>query len=182
MNKTTKTVLTVVGVTAAGAGLLYAARQVSFAKNIRVVDVDFNIFGTLFATAYALSNDEGSLNDLLDQGLTFDLTLQNDSNIEIEVKQVDLDVRFDNTLVGQLSSEFNQVIPPNSQSPLLLTLDFVDNLTLIQLGLFAADHMVGDSGVNVTIDGNVKSTASIFETINTKYNITFDSQSLEEIL
>jgi hypothetical protein len=185
MNKKTKTALTVVGVTAGALGLIYGIRQFNLAKNVKVKAVDFNIVNALFSAGYdALQGNE---QEIFENPVYFDLIIVNDSTIEIEVQQVDMEVRFDSQVVGYLTAPFTQVIPAKGEGIIQVDFEFADTYTLddaIQdIALHFAPPILGQGGdgIKVTIDGNVKSKASIFETINTSYNIQFYSQS-EEIL
>ena len=67
--------------------------------------------------------------NILDNSFAFDLILENNSNIEIEVQEVNFEVRFENQVVATLSSPFNQIIP--AQTEALLQLDF--NFTIYNI-------------------------------------------------
>jgi hypothetical protein len=175
MNKRTKRALTVVGVVAGGVGLVYAIRQINFARNISVREVSLDLGDTLFdATLDVIT---GNAQDILNSPFAFDVVLENNSNFEIEVKEVNFDVRFENQLVATFTSPFSQIIPANTEALLQLDFNFVDNIDTADIVGFAINHLA--DGIDITIDGKVKSTASVFETINTNYYITFNSKNQE---
>ena len=125
--------------------------------------------------------------------LPLNLTLNNDSNIDVTIKNVSFDITWmgsgtallegRNLIIGTVESDNETVIKKNSKGYLGLTISLAPlaNLSMAEMVILGTDLLpVIGNGIDVMIDGNIKLKASIFETVYYPYTLMINtSEGLE---
>ena len=169
MKKQTKVVLGLfltIGVVGVAA---YFIRQAKLLKSICVKAGNIDWEGALLE-AVGVYTSGGSLTDF---SLPLNLTLINNSNSEVTIKKVDMDLYAEGDLIGQVSTDFEQILGKKSETILNVDFDFTQDANLIALG--AADLL---GSLDFTIRGTITAEASVFETIEITYLSTFNAAGL----
>ncbi len=98
--------------------------------------------------------------------IPLELNMRNASDVDVEVKNIDLDIYFDDIHIGSIQSQQESILSANSISTLELDVDLDLKGDLIDLGLniFAGDN-------TLEIFGNMKLKASIYEEYNYPYQL-----------
>ena len=86
MNKGTKALLGILGILGVTAVAAYFLRQAKLLKEICVSSTNFDWASNLISTAQAVLNPE----DGQALNLDYSITLENNSNIDVEIKEIDL--------------------------------------------------------------------------------------------
>ena len=162
MKKQTKVVLGLfltIGVVGVAA---YFIRQAKLLKSICVKAGNIDWEGALLE-AVGVYTSGGSLN----------LTLINNSNSEVTIKKVDMDLYAEGDLIGQVSTDFEQILGKKSETILNVDFDFTQDANLLALG---AAELLGS--LDFTIRGTITAEASVFETIEITYLSTFNAAGL----
>lgn len=188
MNKTTKTILTV-GAVLGGVGVVsYFIRQGKLLKQICVSSTDLAWKTTLLGIATDIKNGNAPSVDL-----PLNLTLKNDSNIDVTIKDVSFDITWlgsgtsllegRNLLIGTVDSNEETVIKNKSTGYLALKINLAPlaDLSSGEMVMLGSDllPLIGN-GIDVLIDGNIQIKASIFETINYPYSLMLNTSDAIE--
>ena len=128
--------------------------------------------------------------------IPFDLELSNSSAIDITIKEIDLIVKANDTILAKIYSESNQLIPKKSSSKLEILVDANPELTQNDLTELLGSGLLGGTGLGnfldslnlidldndivFSVDGNIKLKASIFETYNLPYYMRANVNELLE--
>lgn len=188
MNKTAKTILTV-GAVIGGVGVVsYFIRQGKLLKQICVSSTDLAWKTTLLGVANDIKNGTSPSVDL-----PLNLTLKNDSNIDVTIKDVGFDITWlgsgtsllegRNLLIGRVDSNEETVIKKKSTGYLALKINLapLSDLSAGEMVMLGTDMLpVLGNGIDVLIDGNIQIKASIFETINYPYSLMLNTSDAIE--
>ena len=188
MNKTAKTILTV-GAVIGGVGVVsYFIRQGKLLKQICVSSTDLAWKTTLLGVATDIKNGTSPSVDL-----PLNLTLKNDSNIDVTIKDVGFDITWlgsgtsllegRNLLIGTVDSNEETVIKKKSTGYLALKINLapLSELSTGEMVMLGTDMLpVLGNGIDVLIDGNIQIKASIFETINYPYSLMLNTSDAIE--
>ena len=188
MNKTAKTILTV-GAVIGGVGVVsYFIRQGKLLKQICVSSTDLAWKTTLLGVANDIKNGTSPSVDL-----PLNLTLKNDSNIDVTIKDVEFDITWlgsgtsllegRNLLIGTVDSNEETVIKKKSTGYLALKINLapLSDLSAGEMVMLGTDMLpVLGNGIDVLIDGNIQIKASIFETINYPYSLMINTSDAIE--
>ena len=188
MNKTAKTILTV-GAVIGGVGVVsYFIRQGKLLKQICVSSTDLAWKTTLLGVATDIKNGTSPSVDL-----PLNLTLKNDSNIDVTIKDVEFDITWlgsgtsllegRNLLIGTVDSNEETVIKKKSTGYLALKINLapLSELSTGEMVMLGTDMLpVIGNGIDVLIDGNIQIKASIFETINYPYSLMINTSDAIE--
>ena len=175
------------------AAAVYFIRQAKLLKEICVKSTYFD----WNAIIYDVGSNVISGDPITDVDIPFDLELSNSSAIDITIKEVDLIVKANDTILARIYSESNQLIPKKSSSKLEILIEVNPELTqgdmteLLGSGLLGGTglgNLLGslnlidlDNDIVFSVDGNIKLKASIFETYNLPYYMRANvNQLLEE--
>tara|TARA_R100001244_G_C5171163_1_gene131672 strand:- start:3424 stop:3951 length:528 start_codon:yes stop_codon:yes gene_type:complete len=98
--------------------------------------------------------------------IPLELEMANNSDIEVEVKEIDFDIFFDGTHIGRVNSQQEAVLGANSVNELEIDvdLDLAGDIGSLALSLIAGDNVI-------EIVGNIKIKASIYEEYNYPYQL-----------
>ena len=188
MNKTAKTILTV-GAVIGGVGVVsYFIRQGKLLKQICVSSTDLAWKTTLLGVATDIKNGTSPSVDL-----PLNLTLKNDSNIDVTIKDVGFDITWlgsgtsllegRNLLIGTVDSNEETVIKKKSTGYLALKINLapLSDLSSGEMVMLGTDMLpIVGNGIDVLIDGNIQIKASIFETINYPYSLMLNTSDAIE--
>lgn len=188
MNKTAKTILTV-GAVIGGVGVVsYFIRQGKLLKQICVSSTDLAWKTTLLGVANDIKNGTSPSVDL-----PLNLTLKNDSNIDVTIKDVGFDITWlgsgtsllegRNLLIGRVDSNEETVIKKKSTGYLALKINLapLSDLSSGEMVMLGTDMLpIVGNGIDVLIDGNIQIKASIFETINYPYSLMLNTSDAIE--
>ena len=188
MNKTAKTILTV-GAVIGGVGVVsYFIRQGKLLKQICVSSTDLAWKTTLLGVANDIKNGTSPSVDL-----PLNLTLKNDSNIDVTIKDVEFDITWlgsgtsllegRNLLIGTVDSNEETVIKKKSTGYLALKINLapLSDLSAGEMVMLGTDMLpIVGNGIDVLIDGNIQIKASIFETINYPYSLMLNTSDAIE--
>ena len=188
MNKTAKTILTV-GAVIGGVGVVsYFIRQGKLLKQICVSSTDLAWKTTLLGVANDIKNGTSPSVDL-----PLNLTLKNDSNIDVTIKDVGFDITWlgsgtsllegRNLLIGTVDSNEETVIKKKSTGYLALKINLapLSDLSSGEMVMLGTDMLpIVGNGIDVLIDGNIQIKASIFETINYPYSLMLNTSDAIE--
>ena len=188
MNKTAKTILTV-GAVIGGVGVVsYFIRQGKLLKQICVSSTDLAWKTTLLGVANDIKNGTSPSVDL-----PLNLTLKNDSNIDVTIKDVGFDITWlgsgtsllegRNLLIGTVDSNEETVIKKKSTGYLALKINLapLSDLSAGEMVMLGTDMLpIVGNGIDVLIDGNIQIKASIFETINYPYSLMLNTSDAIE--
>ena len=169
------------GLLAAGvAAAVYFIRQAKLLKEICVKSTYFDWNAVIYDIGKNVING-----DPLDIDVPFDLEMSNASAIDITIKEVDLIIRANNTIIGRVFSDTNQVIPKKSTAKLEILIEASPDLTQDQITELLGSGILGGTGLGnildslniidldndivFSVDGDIKVKASIFETYNFPY-------------
>lgn len=105
--------------------------------------------------------------------IPLELNMRNASDVDVEVKEIDFDIYFDDINVGSIKSQQESILSANSISTLELDvdLDLKDNLLDLTLNIFAGDN-------TLEIFGNMKLKASIYEEYNYPYQLKLQGSKI----
>tara|TARA_R110002073_G_scaffold30649_5_gene95183 strand:- start:3399 stop:3995 length:597 start_codon:yes stop_codon:yes gene_type:complete len=188
MNKTAKTILTV-GAVIGGVGVVsYFIRQGKLLKQICVSSTDLAWKTTLLGVATDIKNGTSPSVEL-----PLNLTLKNDSNIDVTIKDVGFDITWlgsgtsllegRNLLIGRVDSNEETVIKKKSTGYLSLKINLapLSDLSSGEMVMLGTDMLpIVGNGIDVLIDGNIQIKASIFETINYPYSLMLNTSDAIE--
>ena len=188
MGRASKIIITT-GAVLGGVGVLaYFLRQGKLLKEICVSSTDLAWKTTLLGVA-----NDIKLGNTPSTDLQLNLTLNNDSNIDVTIKNVSFDITWmgsgtallegRNLLIGTVESNNETIIKKNSVGYLGLNINLepLTNLTMGEMVILGGDllPLIGN-GIDVMIDGRIKLKASIFETVYYPYTLMINtSESLE---
>ena len=175
------------------AAAVYFLRQARLLKEICVKSTYFD----WNAIIYDVGSNVISGEPITDVDIPFDLELSNSSAIDITIKEIDLILKANDTILAKIYSESNQLIPKKSSSKLEILIEANPELTqgdmteLLGSGLLGGTglgNLLGslnlidlDNDIVFSVDGNIKLKASIFETYNLPYYMRANvDQLLEE--
>jgi hypothetical protein len=189
MGRAAKTIITTAAVLGGVGVLAYFLRQGKLLKDICVSSTDLAWKSTLLGVATDIQNGNTPSVDL-----PLNLTLNNDSNIDVTIKNVSFDITWmgsgtallegRNLLIGTVESDSETVIKKNSKGYLGLTISLAPlaDLTTGEMVILGGDLLpVVGNGIDVMIDGNIKLKASIFETVYYPYTLMMNtSEGLED--
>jgi len=193
MGRASKTIITTVAVLGGVGVLAYFLRQGKLLKDICVSSTDLAWKTTLLGVATDIQQGNTPSVDL-----PLNLTLNNDSNIDVTIKNASFDITWmgsgttllegRNLLIGTVESDSETVIKKNSKGYLGLTISLAPlaDLTTGEMVILGADLAsslvpVLGNGIDVMIDGNIKLKASIFETVYYPYTLMMNtSEALED--
>ncbi len=172
------------------AAAVYFIRQARLLKDICVKSTYFDWNAVIYDIGKNVING-----DPLDIDVPFDLELSNSSNIDIEIKEVDLEIRANCIGVGRVYSDTIQKIPKKSSAKLEILIEANPDLTQDDITELLGSGLLGGTGLGnlldslniidldndivFAVDGNIKVKASIFETYNFPY---FMRASVGELL
>ena len=188
MNKTAKTILTV-GAVIGGVGVVaYFIRQGKLLKQICVSSTDLAWKTTLLGAANDIKNGTPPSVEL-----PLNLTLKNDSNIDVTIKDVGFDITWlgsgtallegRNLLIGRVDSNEETVIKKKSTGYLALKINLapLSDLSAGEMVMLGTDMLpIVGNGIDVLIDGNIQIKASIFETITYPYSLMLNTSDAIE--
>ena len=119
MNKGTKALLGILGIFGVTAVAAYFLRQAKLLKEICVSATDFNWLSNLISVLQAVtgSNNGETLN------LDYSITLVNNSNIDVELKEINLELRSSQGRIAIIRNDFVEVL--EKQSTKTIPLDIV---------------------------------------------------------
>ncbi len=173
------------------AAAVYFIRQTKLLKEICVKSTDFDWNAIVYDVGSNVINGE----PIADVDIPFDLELSNSSAIDITIKEVDLIISANDTIMARIYSESNQVIPKKSTSKLEILIEANPDLTQGDMTELLGSGLLGGTGLGnllnslnlidldndivFSVDGNIKVKASIFETYNLPY---YMRSSIEELL
>ena len=170
MKKETKVAIGILGVIGVTAVAAYFLRQAKLLKEICVSSTNFDWASNIVSTAQAVLNPE----DGQVLNLDYSITLENNSNIDVEIKEIDLELRSSQGRIALIQNDFVEVLPKKSSKtiPLDIVLAIDPSISLADL---AVDQAVG--GIEMQITGDIVAKASIFETIRVPYRSRFNTGS-----
>ena len=170
MKKETKVAIGIIGVLGLTAVAAYFLRQAKLLKEICVSSTNFDWASNIVSTAQAVLNPE----DGQVLNLDYSITLENNSNIDVEIKEIDLELRSSQGRIALIQNDFVEVLPKKSSKtiPLDIVLAIDPSISLADL---AVDQAVG--GIEMQITGDIVAKASIFETIRVPYRSRFNTGS-----
>lgn len=169
MKKNTKVALGIfltIGIVGVAA---YFIRQAKLLRNICVKAAGIDWEATLLEAVGVYQS--GS--PLTDFSLPLDLTIINNSNSDVTIQKVELDLYAEQNKIGVVATDFEQILKANSQSTLSVNFAFEEGVNIAALG-FA--ELVGD--IDLTIIGTITAQASVFETIEIKYLSEFTAAGI----
>lgn len=174
MNKGTKALLGILGIFGVTAVAAYFLRQAKLLKEICVSATDFNWLSNLYNVLSSVTNPQEG--DVLN--LDYSITLVNNSNIDVELKEINLELRSSQGRIAIIRNDFVEVLAKKSTKtiPLDIVLAIDPSISLADL-LF--DQAVG--GIEMQIIGDIVVKASIFETIRIPYRSRFNTGSNSNI-
>jgi hypothetical protein len=174
------------------AAAVYFIRQAKLLKEICVKSTYFD----WNAIIYDVGSNVISGDPITDVDIPFDLELSNSSAIDITIKEIDLIVKANDTILAKIYSESNQLIPKKSSSKLEIFVDANPELTQNDLTELLGSGLLGGTGLGnfldslnlidldndivFSVDGNIKLKASIFETYNLPYYMRANVNELLE--
>jgi len=152
----------------------YFRRQRKLLSGICVSETSLNWRTTIYNILKGTSNLEG---------IPLTLSVVNNSNIDVTIKEVDLDVLVNNTVIGYVGIEDSEefVISKNSESTLELYIS-LNPETLAQIisnPLLALLDLLVDTNT-YKIRGNFVISASVFETLEYPYYLEVTGSELTE--
>jgi len=150
--------------------IAYFVRQGRLMKNISVEagSVDWN--ATILEAAQLYSSGQS----IAQISLPLDLILTNDSNTDVTISNVDLDLYAEQDLIGTISTEFEQLLAKKSVGELSVDFNFVEGANLGAIVAAEASSILPFiDAMDYTIVGSIKAKASVFESIKIKYRSTF---------
>tara|TARA_A100001201_G_scaffold121531_1_gene105223 strand:+ start:59 stop:616 length:558 start_codon:yes stop_codon:yes gene_type:complete len=170
MKKETKVAIGILGVLGVTAVAAYFLRQAKLLKEICVSSTNFDWASNIISTAQAVLNPE----DGQVLNLDYSITLENNSNIDVEIKEIDLELRSSQGRIAVIQNDFVEVLPKKSSKtiPLDIVLAVDPSISLVDL---AADQAIG--GIEMQLSGDIVVKASIFETIRVPYRSRFNTGS-----
>ena len=170
MNKGTKALLGILGILGVTAVAAYFLRQAKLLKEICVSSTNFDWASNLISTAQAVLNPE----DGQALNLDYSITLENNSNIDVEIKEIDLELRSSQGRIAVIRNDFVEVLAKKSSKtiPLDIVLAIDPSISIADL---AVDQAVG--GIEMQLSGDIVVKASIFETIRVPYRSRFNTGS-----
>ena len=117
--------------------------------------------------------------------LPFTLSVDNSSKIDVEIREIDLDIYLGTTHVGYIYSNTKKIVRKNSISDITVNIGIDDDLNIAEIG--AATNAVqnafeeigqwlglnetGGSLPNIEVRGNIEIKASIYEVYNYPYRM-----------
>jgi hypothetical protein len=160
--------------------IAYFVRQGKLLRQICVSHTDIGWESTVYEVGTAVYNGETPSN----LEVPFHLTLVNNSNIDVIIKDVDMSITWlsqdtallgSDKLIGNVKSTREDKLVKNSTTTITMNVDLspITNLTTGQLLLLTGD--IASNGIRVIVQGNVKLKASIFETINYPYYLNMNT-------
>ena len=188
MARASKIIITTAAVLGGVGVLAYFLRQGKLLKQICVSSTDLAWKTTLLGVANDIKQGNSPNVDL-----PLNLTLNNDSNIDVTIKNVSFDITWmgsgtallegRNLIIGTVESDNETVIKKNSKGYLGLTISLatLTKLSMAEMVILGTDLLpVIGNGIDVMIDGNIKLKASIFETVYYPYTLMINtSEGLE---
>jgi hypothetical protein len=147
----------------------YFIRQAKLLKNICVKAGGIDWEATLIE-AFGVYTSGSPISDF---SLPLDLTLINNSNSDVTIKKVQLDLYAEGDKIGVVATDFEQILAKSSESVLSVDFVFDEGVSLVALG---AAELLGS--LDLTIIGTITAEASVFETIEIKYLSTFTASGL----
>lgn len=163
-------------------GIAYIFRQKKLLKNICVYHTDIGWEATLYDIASSMQAGTAPTLEM-----PFQLTLVNNSNIDVTVKEVDMSITWLTTgtslltsdqLIANIYSARETILNKKSETTLTINVDLspLAQLSSGQLAILAADvNSLTGNGIDVLIQGNIKLKASIFETVNYPYYLRMNT-------
>jgi len=147
----------------------YFIRQAKLLKNICVQAGSVDWSASVVEVAQIYQSGE----PITEIELPLDLVLTNDSNTDVTIQKVDLDLYAEQDKIGVIATDFEQILEKNSIGDLSVDFQFIDDVNLVGLGVaYGTGVLIGDP-MDFTIKGKITAKASIFETIEIKYTSTF---------
>lgn len=150
--------------------IAYFIRQAKLLKNICVKagSVDWN--DTILEAAAIYSSGQ----PVTEFSLPLDLTLTNNSNTDVTIKKVELDLYAEQDLIGTISTDFEQLLAKNSVGELSVDFNLVEGANLAAIVAAETSSLLPFvDAMDYTIVGSIRAKASVFETISIKYRSTF---------
>jgi len=174
MAKGKKVIFTTVAALGIIGAIAYFMRQAKLLKEICVSATNFNWVSNLYSVLSDIINPQDG--DILN--LDYSITLVNNSNIEVEIKEINLELRSSQGRIAVIKNDFVEVLGKQSTKniPLDIVLAVDPNISFLDL---LADQTIG--GIDMEITGNIVVKASIFETINIPYRSRFNTGSNSNI-
>jgi hypothetical protein len=150
--------------------IAYFVRQGRLMKNISVEAGSVDWSAAIIEAAQLYSSGQS----ITQISLPLDLTLTNDSNTDVTINKVDLDLYAEQDLIGTISTDFEQLLAKKSVGELSVDFNFVEGADLSAIALAEASTILPFiDAMDYTIVGSVRAKASVFESINLKYRSTF---------
>tara|TARA_R100000664_G_C2720643_1_gene114255 strand:- start:432 stop:989 length:558 start_codon:yes stop_codon:yes gene_type:complete len=170
MNKGTKAIIGLLGILGVTAVAAYFLRQAKLLKEICVSSTNFDWVSNLVSILQAITNPE----DGQVLNLDYSITLVNNSNIDVELKEINLELRSSQGRIAVIRNDFVEVLARKSTKtiPLDIMLALDSNISIVDL---IADQAIG--GIEMQIIGDIVVKASIFETIRVPYRSRFNTGS-----
>ena len=153
---------------------LYFIRQARLLKNICVQAASVDWTGSVIEASqvYAAGQPIESFS------LPLDLVLTNNSDSDVTIKRVDLELYAEQDRIGVIGTDFEQILNKQSVGELSVDFRFTEDANLGGLAAaYTTGVLVGDA-LDFTIIGTINAQASVFETINIKYRSTFTLSEL----
>ena len=152
----------------------YFMRQAKLLKNICVQAASVDWSASVIEVAQLYNNGQPITNI----SLPLDLTLTNNSNIDVTINNVELDLYAEQDKIGVIYTDFEQLLAKNSVGELSVNFNFVEGAELGGLGIAYGTGALVGTPLDFTIVGSIKAKASIFESIDIKYRSTFTLSEL----
>ena len=129
MNKGTKALLGILGIFGVTAVAAYFLRQAKLLKEICVSSTNFDWASNIISTAQAVLNPE----DGQVLNLDYSITLENNSNIDVEIKEIDLELRSSQGRIAIIRNDFVEVLGKKSTKtiPLDIVLAIDPSISLV---------------------------------------------------
>ena len=112
MEKETKVAIGILGVLGVTPVAAYFLRQAKLLKEICVSSTNFDWASNIISTAQAVLNPE----DGQVLNLDYSITLENNSNIDVEIKEIDLELRSSQGRIAIIRNDFVEVLPKKSSA------------------------------------------------------------------
>ena len=174
MAKDKKVIFTTLAALGIIGAIAYFMRQAKLLKEICVSSTDFNWISNITSIVSDLINPQDG--DVLN--LDYSITLVNNSNIDVELKEIDLELRTSKGRLAIIRNDFVEVLEKKSTKtiPLDIILAIDGDINILDLGV---DQL--DGGIDMQLIGDIVVKASIFETIKIPYRSRFNTGSNSNI-
>ena len=159
----------------------YFLTQFKLLKEICVTNTNLQCRSTLVQAINQIVQGNPTAN----LSLPFTLSVDNSSKIDVEVREIDLDIYLGTTHVGYIYSSSKYIVRKNSISDISVNIGIDDDLNVAdiaaatnavqnaiqELGQWLGLNDTGGSLPNIEVRGNIQIKASIYEVYNYPYRM-----------